>query len=342
MIGRLSSGGPDLGAISHRRSFRYSTMMLWLTSSMALLAIMMLVALILLLFWLAAGGNSGGGQDLAAGDHLVSIFLKLQNGPAPYNSEGIFAAIVGTVAVTLLMTVIVSPLGVIVAIYLHVYARETWYAELIRIGIHNLAGVPSIIYGVFGLGFFVYVVGGQIDQWFFSDALPKATFGTPGLLWASVTLVLLTLPTVIVATEEGLARLPSSLRDGSLALGATRFEMTFGVLIPAAMSSLVTGIVLAIARAAGEVAPLMLVGVVKYAPSLPLSGQMPFVELEQKFMHLGFLVYDLTLHAPTGDGRMTLIAAIALVLVLVVMSLTTFAAVLRGRFRMQYAQEALF
>ena len=336
------SGRPGPSASSLQRSHRQSAFMLWLTSSMALLSVMLLLALILLLGWLAVSGGANSGQAAEAGDQWASIFFMLQHGPAPYNDEGIFAAIVGTVTVTLLMTIIVSPLGVIVAIYLNVYARDTWYTELIRVGIHNLAGVPSIIYGVFGLGFFIYVIGGQIDQWFFSAALPRATFGTPGLLWAAVTLVLLTLPTVIVATEEGLARLPPSLRDGSLALGATRFEMTFGVLLPAGMSSVVTGIVLAIARAAGEVAPLMLVGAVKYAPTLPLSSDAPFIQLEQKFMHLGFLVYDLTLHAPSGDGRVALIASIALVLVFVVMTLTTFAAVLRGRFRMQYAQEALF
>ena len=139
----------------------------------------------------------------------------------------------------------------------------------------NTSGVPSIVYGVFGLGFFVYFLGGSLDQLFYAPALPSPTFGTPGLLWASLTLALLTLPVVIVATEEGLSRIPRSVREGSLALGATKYETLMRVVIPMASPAMMTGVILAVARAAGEVAPLMLVGVVKLAPNLPLDMNAP-------------------------------------------------------------------
>jgi len=316
---------------------RRAGVMLWLTSGMAVSAVVLLIGMLCLLSWLAFAGGAFG----AEAGQLPGALEVLSQGQPPYTAEALFSAVVGTITVTLLMTLVVAPLGILVAVYLHVYAGEHWYTDLVRVGIHNLAGVPSIIYGVFGLGFFVYWVGAGVDEWFFSNSLPRATFGTPGILWAAITLALLTLPTVIVSVEEGLLRLPASLREGSFALGATRFETVVGVLLPATMTSVVTGVILAVARATGEVAPLMLVGVVKYAPSLPVSVQAPFIHLEQKFMHLGYLVYDLTLHAPAGDGRIALIAVVALSLVLVTMSLTTFAAVLRGRFRYQYAQEGL-
>ena len=143
------------------------------------------------------------------------------------------------------------------------------------------------VFGVFGLGFFVYGVGGSIDRIFFPEALPTPTYGTGGILWASLTLALLTVPVVIVASEEGLAAVPRIVREGSRALGATKFETLRRVVIPAAAPGIMTGLILAIARAAGEVAPLMIVGMVKLAPSLPLDGHFPFVHLERKFMHLG-------------------------------------------------------
>src|SRR5690606_36941827 len=160
---------------------------------------------------------------------------------------------------------------VVAAVYLREYASQGPVTQIIRIAVNNLAGVPSIVYGVFGLGFFVYFLGGNIDDLFYPEAKPSPTFGTPGLLWASITLALLTLPVVIVATEEGLARIPRSTREGSLALGATKAETLWRVVLPMASPAMMTGVILAIARAAGEVAPLMLVGVVKLAPSLPLD-----------------------------------------------------------------------
>lgn len=254
---------------------------------------------------------------------------------------GIFPAIVGTVVVTLLMAVIVAPLGIVVAVYLTEYASDGWSTQLLRIGVQNLAAIPSIIYGVFGLAFFVYVIGGRVDALFFESNLPDPTFGAPGLLWASLTLAILTLPTVIVATEEGLSRLPATLREGSRALGATRVETVLYVVIPAATPSILTGVILAVARAAGEVAPLMLVGVVKYAPSLPIGLEAPFIHLEQKFMHLGFFVYDLTMHAPAGDGRLGIVAAAGLLLVAVIVTLNIVALLLRMSLRRRYVQTGL-
>jgi len=248
----------------------------------------------------------------------------------------ILPAIVGTSVVVVLMSVIVAPLGIIVAVYLSEYAGETWYTELVRIGVQNLAGVPSVIFGVFGLAFFVYGVGGSLDVWLYADRLPSPTYGAPGLLWAATTLALLTLPTVIVVAEEGLYRVPESLREGSYALGATRAETVLRVVIPAAAPSFFTGIILAVARAAGEVAPLMLVGVVRFAPELPVSTTAPFVHLEQKFMHLGFYIFDISSHAVIGEGRLGLLAVASLLLVAVILVLNIAAIVLRNSLRRRY------
>jgi phosphate transport system permease protein len=213
--------------------------------------------------------------------------------PRESNTEGgIFPAIFGTVMMVFLMSFAVAPFGVVAAIYLQEYAREGFMLQLVRIAVNNLAGVPSIVFGVFGLGFFVYVVGGSIDQLFYSEALPTPTYGTGGILWASLTLALLTVPVVIVATEEGLAAVPRAVREGSRALGATQFETLRRTVVPAAAPGIMTGIILAIARAAGEVAPLMIVGMVKLAPSLPIDSHFPYLHLERKFMHLGFHIYD--------------------------------------------------
>jgi len=202
--------------------------------------------------------------------------------------------------------------------------------------VNNLAGVPSIVYGVFGLGFFVYVVGGTIDQVFFPESAPQPVFGTPGLLWASITLALLTLPVVIVATEEGLSRIPRSLKEGSLALGSTKAETLWRVVLPMAAPSIMTGMILAIARAAGEVAPLMLVGVVKLAPALPLDMNAPFLHLDRKFMHLGFHIYDVGFQSPNVEAARPLVYATALLLVLVVATLNLSAISLRNRLREKY------
>lgn len=257
--------------------------------------------------------------------------------PREANTEGgIFPAIFGTVMMTLIMAVIVTPFGVVAAIYLREYAKQGPLTRVIRIAVNNLAGVPAIVYGVFGLGFFVYVLGGSLDRLFFPESAPAPTFGTPGLLWASLTLAILAVPVVIVATEEGLARIPRALREGSLALGATKVETLWRVVLPMASPAMMTGLILAVARAAGEVAPLMLVGVVKLAPSLPLDGNYPYVHLDQKIMHLGFHIYDVGFQSPNVEAARPLVYATALLLVLVIALLNLSAVYLRNQLREKY------
>ncbi|WP_448546746.1 phosphate ABC transporter permease PstA [Thalassotalea fusca] len=257
--------------------------------------------------------------------------------PREANTEGgVFPAIFGTVLMVLLMTVIVSPLGVVAAIYLHEYAGNNALTKLLRIAVINLAGVPSIVYGVFGLGFFVYMVGGSLDQLFYPENLPSPTFGTPGVMWSAITLAILTLPVVIVSTEEGLARIPSAMRHGSLALGATKAETLWRIILPIASPAIMTGIILAIARAAGEVAPLMLVGVVKMAPTLPLDGNFPFLHLDRKFMHLGFHIYDVGFQSPNVEAARPLVYATALLLVTIIVALNMTAVSIRNRLREKY------
>ncbi len=261
--------------------------------------------------------------------------------PREANTEGgIFPAIFGTVVMVLVMSVIVTPFGVLAAIYLREYARQGPLLKAIRISVYNLAGVPSIVFGVFGLGFFVYVLGGSIDRLFYPEALPSPTFGTPGLFWASLTLALLTLPVVIVSTEEGLARIPSTIRQGSLALGATKSETLWKVVVPLATPAMMTGLILAIARAAGEVAPLMLVGVVKLAPSLPIDGNFPYIHLDRKIMHLGFHIYDVGFQSPHAEAAEALVYATALILVLLIVVLNLSAILIRNHLREKYRVES--
>lgn len=267
----------------------------------------------------------------------MKVWEFLTQDPREANTEGgVFPAIFGTVMMTLIMAMIVTPFGVLAAVYLREYARQGPMTRLIRIAVNNLAGVPAIVYGVFGLGFFVYVLGGSLDRLFFPEALPAPTFGTPGLLWASLTLALLAVPVVIVATEEGLARIPLSLREGSLALGATKAETLWKIVLPMASPAMMTGMILAVARAAGEVAPLMLVGVVKMAPSLPLNGVYPYLHLDQKIMHLGFHIYDVGFQSPNVEAARPLVYATALLLVLVIAALNLSAVALRNHLREKY------
>jgi phosphate transport system permease protein len=269
--------------------------------------------------------------------YFQSLWNFVSEDPREANTEGgIFPAIFGTVIMVLLMAVMVTPFGVIAAVYLREYARQGLLIRVIRIAVNNLAGVPSIVYGVFGLGFFVYFLGGNIDALFFPEASPAPVFGTPGLLWSSLTLAILTLPVVIVATEEGLARIPRSLREGSLALGATKAETLWRVVLPMSSPAIMTGLILAVARAAGEVAPLMLVGVVKLAPSLPLDGNFPYMHLDRKFMHLGFHIYDVGFQSPNVEAARPLVYATAFLLVIVIIVLNLSAISLRNRLREKY------
>lgn len=271
------------------------------------------------------------------GHFFQSAWRFMTDDPREANTEGgIFPAIFGTVLMVLLMSVFVTPLGVVAAVYLKEYARQGLFTRFIRIAVNNLAGVPSIVYGVFGLGFFVYTLGGSLDRIFFPEALPSPTFGTGGLFWASLTLALLTLPVVIVSTEEGLSRIPRSIREGSLALGATQWETLWRTVLPMASPGIMTGLILAVARAAGEVAPLMLVGVVKLAPSLPLDGNAPFLHLDRKFMHLGFHIYDVGFQSPNVEAARPLVYATALLLVVVIVLLNLVAIQVRNRLSERY------
>ncbi|MEQ1486287.1 phosphate ABC transporter permease PstA [Methyloglobulus sp.] len=271
------------------------------------------------------------------GHYFSKLGEFLTDDPREANTEGgIFPAIFGTIMMVLIMSIIVTPFGVIAAVYLREYAKQGFTTRLIRIAVNNLAGVPSVVYGVFGLGFFVYILGGNIDKLFYPESAPAPVYGTPGLLWASITLALLTLPVVIVATEEGLARIPKSIREGSLALGATKFETLWNTVLPMASPAIMTGMILAVARAAGEVAPLMMVGVVKLAPTLPLDGNMPFVHLDRKFMHLGFHIYDVGFQSPNVEAARPLVYATALLLVLVIIGLNLAAIVIRNNLREKY------
>lgn len=276
---------------------------------------------------------------LAFYGHRIKDFLT--GFPREANTEGgIFPAIFGTVVMVLIMSVLVTPFGVLAAIYLREYARQGTVLKIIRVSVYNLAGVPSIVFGVFGLGFFVYLLGGSIDDLFYPERLPAPTFGTPGLFWASLTLALLTLPVVIVSTEEGLARIPRTIREGSLALGATKWETLWKVVVPLSAPAMMTGLILAVARAAGEVAPLMLVGVVKLAPSLPVDGQFPYVHLERKIMHLGFHIYDVGFQSPNVEAARPLVYATALTLVLLILILNLSAIAIRNRLREKYRAES--
>jgi phosphate transport system permease protein len=254
--------------------------------------------------------------------------------PRESNTEGgVFPAIFGTVMMVIVMSVVVVPFGVIAALYLREYAKQGPLVRAVRIAVNNLAGVPSIVFGVFGLGFFIYLIGGSIDTFFYAESLPTPTYGTGGILWASLTLSLLTVPVVIVATEESLSAIPREWREGSLALGATKWETLRKIVIPGALPGILTGAILAMARGAGEVAPLMITGVVKLAPNLPLDGHWPFFHLDRKFMHLGFHIYDVGFQSPNVEAAKPMVFMTTLLLIGIVIALNLTAIMVRNRLR---------
>lgn len=258
--------------------------------------------------------------------------------PREANSEGgILPAIFGTVTMTLIMVVVVAPFGVITALYLREYARQGKLVATVRIAVNNLAGVPSIVYGVFGLGFFAYTVGGSIDALFYPERLPGPTFGTGGILWASLTLALLTVPVVIVASEEALSSVPRSVREGSLACGASKWQTIRHVVLPHAMPGIMTGLILAMARGAGEVAPLMLVGVVKLAPDLPIDGYFPYVHLERSFMHLGFHIFDVGFQSRNSEAGKPMVFVTTLLLLTLIVLMNSTAIYIRNRLKRKFA-----
>ncbi len=298
---------------------------------------------------------TGAGKDIAVFDivahqypNSMSFFAKcgaylervrelLLDDPRESNTEGgLFPAIFGTVMMVLLMSVFSLPFGVVAAIYLREYAKDGLLTRMVRIAVNNLAGVPSIVYGVFGLGFFVYGIGGSIDSMFFPERLPTPTFGTGGILWASLTLALLTVPVVIVATEESLASIPKGIREGSLALGATKYQTLTKILLPMATPGIMTGLILSMARAAGEVAPLMIVGVVKLAPALPFDGSFPFFHMDRKFMHLGFHIYDVGFQSPNVEAAKPMVYVTTMLLLAIVIVASSTAIYLRNRMRRKF------
>jgi phosphate transport system permease protein len=282
----------------------------------------------------AANDLSWGGRAAIYASRLWGFMV---DDPRESNTEGgIFPAIFGTVMMVILMSIIVVPLGVLAALYIREYAKQGPLVRIVRIAVNNLAGVPSIVFGVFGLGFFVYFVGGTIDQLFFAESLPTPTFGTGGILWASLTLALLTVPVVIVASEEALAAVPRSMREASLAMGATKFQTILRVVLPAAAPGILTGLILAMARGAGEVAPLMLTGVVKLAPELPVDGYFPFFHFDRKFMHLGFHIYDVGFQSPNVEAAKPMVYTTTIFLLIIVVLLNLTAIMVRNRLREKY------
>lgn len=277
-----------------------------------------------------------------AGLYAKRAWAFVSEEPREANTEGgVFPAIFGTIMMVLIMSIVVLPFGVLAALYLREYAKQGTLVRIVRICVNNLAGVPSIVFGVFAVGFFIYGIGASIDSIFYKEALPTPTFGTGGILWASLTLALLTVPVVIVATEEGLAAVPQEIRQGSLALGATKFETTWKIVIPSAMPAILTGLILAIARATGEVAPLMITGVVKLAPDLPIDGYFPYIHLERKFMHLGFHIYDVGFQSPNVEAAKPMVFTTALLLIFIVIVLNLTAILIRNHLKKKYSTSAV-
>jgi len=237
---------------------------------------------------------------------------------------GIFPAIVGMVEMVILMTLAGVPVGVATAIYLHEYASPVSpLTRAIRIAVANLAGVPSIVFGLFGLGFFVQFVGTGIDKAFFHG---DKIYGQPALLWAALTMAILTLPVVIVATEEALRAVPRELREASLALGATKFQTVFNVVVPQASSGILTGTILAVSRGAGEVAPILFTGAAYFLPLLPRN-------LSSQFMSPSYHVYVLSTQSPDVDATKPILYATVLVLLALTFTLNIAAVIVRARMR---------
>lgn len=272
-----------------------------------------------------------------AGVYLSRWWEFLSSEPREANTEGgVFPALFGTFVMTVLMSLAVGPFGVIAALYLREYAKQGRLVSVVRICVNNLAGVPSIVYGVFGLGFFAYILGGSIDSFFFPERLPTPTFGTGGLLWSSLTLALLTVPVVIVATEEALAAVPPSMREGSLGCGASKWQTIKFIVLPRAMPGILTGLILAMARGAGEVAPLMLVGVVKLAPELPLDTIFPYIHFERSFMHLAFHIFDIGFQSRNAEAAKPVVFVTTLLLISLVGVMNAAAIVIRNRLKRKF------
>lgn len=287
----------------------------WALLSASLLAVAILVASML----------SVVGLVLFEGVPRLSVEFLTEAPSSDLLGGGIFPAIYGTVVCTLLMTLAGVPVGVATGIYLSEYAsRRSRLATLVRAAVQNLAGVPSIVFGLFGLGFFVMFVGGGLDEVLYPGEGP--VWGQPAVLWASLTLAVLTLPVVIVTTEEALRTVPEDLRAAAIGLGATRFQTTFKVVVPNAVPGILTGVILAVSRGAGEVAPIIFTGAANFLPYLPTDGR-------DMFMHLGYHVFALSTQSPNVDAARPVLFATVTVLILLTFSLNLGAVVLRNRAR---------
>jgi len=275
--------------------------------------------------------------------YLTKWWELLTDNPREANQDGgIFPAILGTVLLVFLMAIAAFPLGVLAGVYLGEYARDGLLVRWVRAAVNNLAGVPSIVYGIFGLGFFIYLCGGSLDAWLYPARVDASepVFGQPCILWAAMTLGLLTLPVVIVSTEEAIRQIPREIREGSYALGATKLQTLLRVLLPMASPGIMTGFILAMARAVGEVAPLMITGAVKSAPT-PLSSQFPFVRLDRQFMHLGYHILDISCKSPNVEATKGLVYVTTLLLLVIVLVLISTALWLRNRMRKRYDVRAI-
>ncbi len=238
---------------------------------------------------------------------------------------GIFPAIFGTVALVLLMVIAVVPIGVCSAIYLQEYTRpDSMLTRMIRVAINNLAGVPSIVFGLFGLGFFIGFVGGGLDSIFYADQGP--VWGQPAIIWAALTLALLTLPVVIVTTEEALRTIPVELKQASYALGGTKLQTIWRIIIPQAMPGILTGSILAVSRGAGEVAPIMFTGAAYYLSNLP-------TKLNDQFMEMGYHVYVMATQSPDIEATKPILYGTVLVLLMLTFALNFVAIMIRSRMR---------
>ncbi|MBX7113967.1 MAG: phosphate ABC transporter permease PstA [Myxococcaceae bacterium] len=266
--------------------------------------------------------------DIVRGGWAKLSWEFLTQAPADGMTRGgIFPAIYGTAVLTLLMTVAVMPVGVITAVYLHEYAPPSSHlAKWVRLAVANLAAVPSIVFGLFGLGFFVHFVGAGIDH----VKGGELTWGQPGLLWAALTLAVLTMPVVIISTEEALRAVPKDHRMASLALGATQSQTVWRVVLPGALPGILTGAVLAISRGAGEVAPILLTGAAYFLPELPKT-------LSSQFMHLGYHTYVLATQSPDVEATLPTLYATVLVLLMLTFALNFFAVLIRSRTRRRAA-----
>ena len=288
----------------------------WLLAGLSGTALLIILALLAVLL----------GQIVMHGAPTISGEFLSGSPTADMTGGGIWPAIYGTVFMTLLMTLAGVPVGIATAVYLTEYASSrSRMAQLVRVAVNNLAGVPSIVFGLFGLGFFVLFVGGTLDTMVYGEGTAPV-WGKPSILWASLTLAVLTLPVVIVTTEEALRQVPKELREASLALGATRFQTVYKVVLPNAEGGILTGDILAVSRGAGEVAPIIFVGAANFLPYLP-------TDLRDMFMHLGYHVYALATQSPNVDAARPTLFGTVLVLLTLTFSLNFLAIIIRSRTR---------